>query len=186
MQTGNERKASSWDGTELDVSDPDRYQKRGDLCGVVKGNSKVIESSISFSDHWASLSVPLSRFPHPSQIISMGRIQSLKFRPELNKTSCCCALFIGSAPLLYAGRFDLKFLGSFIRWKEVELKRHELFQYYIKKQDKNMLRTGLRMPNATGSFLVCGFDLKQTYNTVVRTPLCLAVHMSVRRRSRQA
>lgn len=38
-----------------------------------------------------------------------------------------------------------------------------------------MLRTSLEM----GFFLVCGFDLKQKYNTIVRTPLYLTIHMSV-------
>lgn len=42
-----------------------------------------------------------------------------------------------------------------------------------------MLMTGLRMPNAAGSFLVCGFDLKQTHNTIVGTVLYQTVHMSV-------
>lgn len=49
-----------------------------------------------------------------------------------------------------------------------------------------MLRTGLRMPNAAGSFLVCGFDFKQANNAIVRTTLDLTVHMSVRWRSTQA
>lgn len=151
MQTGNERKASSWDGTELDVSDPDQYQKEETYVALLRVTVRSLRAAFPFliigracQRHYLSSHIPLKSFQWAGfKVWNSGRscIRPPVAVPvyKLRSTLICWLLWY-------------EVLGSFIRWKEVELKRQELFQYYIKKQDKNMLRSGLRMPNATGSF----------------------------------
>lgn len=102
----------------------------------------------------------------------MGWIQSLKFRPELNKTSCCWA------GLLYADCFDLKFRavssdGRKSSWKG---------KNYSNITSKNMirkksLRTGLRVPNETGSFFSVQFWCKTDSQCYSQNPTLQYVHM---------
>lgn len=167
MQTGNERKASSWDGTELDVSDPDRYQKEETYVALLRVTVRSLRAAFPFliieracQHRYLSSHIPLKSFQWVGfKVWNSGRSW---IRPPV----AARVYKLRSTLIWWLLWFEVS--GSFIRWKEVKLKRQELFQYYIKKQDKNMLRTGLRMPNATGSFLACSFDLKQTHNTIVR------------------
>lgn len=137
----------------------------------MKGNSKVIERSISSSDHWATLSAPLSRLPHPARIISMGLIQKFEIQTGAEYGLLLLCLFISPARALHTDCFDLRFWAAPSDGRKSSRKGTNDFIITSKKQDKDMLRTGL--------FGVCDFDLKQT-QCHSRDP---AVHMSVRRRS---
>jgi len=185
VQTGNERKASSWDGTELDVSDPDRYQKEETYVPLFRVTVRSLRAAFPFLIiGWAC------QHGYLSSHIPLKSIQWVGFkvwnsgRSWIRPPVAAPVYKLRSTLIWWLLWFEV--LGSFIRWKEVELKRHKWFQYYIKKQDQNMLGTGLRMPKATGSFFSLQFDLKQIHNTIVRTPVYLSVHMSVHWRSRQA
>lgn len=151
MQTGNERKASSWDGTEVDVSDPEQYQKEETYVALLRVTVRSLRAAFPFliigracQHHYLLSHIPLESF------------QLVGFKVWNSGRTC-----IGPPVAVPVYKFSSTLIcwllwyevwGSFIRWEEVKLKRQEVFQYYIKKQDKNMLRTSLRMPNATLRF----------------------------------
>lgn len=117
-QTGNERKASSWDGAA--------FRRDQEECGanrVVKVTVRSLKTGLPpFKKPEAFLSSlpPLSRFPHPlEKVVSIGRIQSAEFIPGDWKRPPVVALVFFSAqtPILQLSRFDLE---VFVRSRPME------------------------------------------------------------------
>lgn len=180
MQTGNERTASSRDGTELDVSGPDQNQKKGtyvSLLRVTEGSLRaafpLLITGRACQRHYLISHIPLKSF------------QWVGFKGWYSGRSClrppvAAAVYKPRSALICWLLWYEVFRGSFIRWKEVGRKGKELFQYYNKKKERKRLDkkyASHQSENAKGDwvFFVCGFDLKQTqYHSQEQ-----AVHMSV-------
>lgn len=159
MQTGNERKASSWDGTELDVSGPDQNQEKEtyvSLLRVTEGSLRaafpLLITRRACQRHYLISHIPLKSF------------QWVGFKGWNSGRSClrppvAAAVYKPRSALICWLLWYEVFRGSFIRRKEVGLKRQRIISILQQKKKgesrikkKKMLSTSLRMPKATGSF----------------------------------
>lgn len=153
MQTGNERKASSWDGTELDVSGPDQYQKKETYVSLLRVTVRSLRTAFPFlitgracQRHYLISHIPLESFQWAGfKAWNSGRSC---IRPPVavpvykSRTALICWL------LWYEVFGAASSDGRKLSWKG---KNYFNITWKI-KQDKNMLGTSLSMPNATGSF----------------------------------
>lgn len=134
MQTGNERKASSWDGTELDVSGPDQNQKKEtyvSLLRVTEGSLRaafpLLITRRACQRHYLISHIPLKSF------------QWVGFKGWNSGRSClrppvAAAVYKPRSALICWLLWYEVFRGSFIRWKEVGLKRQRIISILLQKK----------------------------------------------------
>lgn len=80
MQTGNERMVSSWDGTELDVSDPAQHQKEETYVALLRVTERSLRAAFPLRSLGelvrTAISVPTSLCNHFNGLDSKTETQT--------------------------------------------------------------------------------------------------------------
>lgn len=162
MQTGNERNASSWDGTELDVSDPDRYQKEETYVAMLRVTVRSLRAAFPFliigracQRRYLSSHIPLKSFQWVGfKVWNSGR--SWIGPPVAAPVYKLCSTSYMLTALIWS------FWAVSSDGRKSSWKGKNYFNITSKNRIKICLGPYLRMPNATSPFF---FSLRFWFKT---------------------